>query len=348
VVSSGEIRVRVQKHFALYPIVGVTRDFLEDPFDDSVLPAQIVPGVTIEDARKLFPEDSFKLWSEHLAKRQLDSLKRVRFVIVNRYDEFNEISGQTQQQAEGLAWNVGLCLRLIRPMQQDASLIGGTVMPDGSLYVQRFENPEEMTVLSVQKLFRLRNKDVDRLKVLAPMFLSAIKGKSKFQISAEFFNAGYFSTRYWQARFSLWCTALEALFTSSHKDHQGSRVAKERIKFLLGSKMPIYEPGDIPSDQSQPNNAVEDVLDDLYKLRNCMAHGDYPPERFWEIVRQDYADAVTRIEMLNEALSRVVRASLLRILEDGLLPHFQDGPSSQSYFAAHKLTKPDLLKGKKR
>ena len=101
----------MQKNFALYPIVGVNRDSVEDPFEDSVLPAQIVPGVTIEDARKLFPEDSFKLWSAHLAKRQLDSLKRVRFVIVNRYDEFNGISGQKQQQAEGLAWNVGLCLR---------------------------------------------------------------------------------------------------------------------------------------------------------------------------------------------------------------------------------------------
>ena len=52
----------MQKHFALYPIVGVNRDLLEDPFDTSVLPVQIVPGVTIEDARKLFPEDSFKLW----------------------------------------------------------------------------------------------------------------------------------------------------------------------------------------------------------------------------------------------------------------------------------------------
>ncbi len=283
----------MQKNFALYPIVGVNRDSVEDPFEDSVLPAQIVPGVTIEDARKLFPEDSFKLWSAHLAKRQLDSLKRVRFVIVNRYDEFNGISGQKQQQAEGLAWNVGLCLRLIRPMQQDASLIGGRVMPGGSLYVERFENPEEMTVLSVQKLFRLRNKDVDRLKVVAPMFLAGIKGKSKFNISAEFFNAGYFSTRYWQARFNLWCTALEALFTSNHTDHRGSLVAKERIRFFLGPKTLIYEAGDIPSDQPQPSTTVEGVLDDLYELRNCMAHGDYPPDRFWEIIRWDYATPLT-------------------------------------------------------
>ena len=232
-------------------------------------------------------------------------------------------------------------------MQQDASLIGGRVMPGGSLYVERFENPEEMTVLSVQKLFRLRNKDVDRLKVVAPMFLAAIKEKSKFNISAEFFNAGYFSTRYWQARFNLWCTALEALFTSNHTDHRGSLVAKERIRFFLGPKTLINEAGDIPSDQPQPSTTVEGVLDDLYELRNCMAHGDYPPDRFWEIIRWDYADSVNRVEMLNEALSRIVRASLLRILEDGLLPHFKDGPSSQSYFAAHKLTKPELLKSKK-
>ena len=85
-------------------------------------------------------------------------------------------------------------------------------------------------------------------------------------------------------------------------------------------------------------------MDDLYKLRNCMAHGDYPPDRFWEVVRHDYADGVNRVEMLNEALSRIVRASLLRILENGLCSHFKDGPSSQAYFAVHRLTKPDLVK----
>ena len=230
--ASGRMSAAMQKHFALYPIAGVNWDILEDPFDSSVFPAEIVPGVTIEDARKLFPEDSFKLWSDHLSKRQLESQQRVRFVIVNRYDEFKGFSGHTQKDAEGLAWNVGICLRLIRPMQQDTSLIGGRVLTNDSLYVERFDNPEEMTVLSVQKLFRLRNRDVDRLKAVAPHFLNAIIGRSKFKVSAEFFNAGYFSTRYWQARFSLWCAALEALFTSSHRDHRGSLVAKARIKFF--------------------------------------------------------------------------------------------------------------------
>jgi hypothetical protein len=47
---------------------------------------------------------------------------------------------------------------------------------------------------------------------------------------------------------------------------------------------------------------------------------------------------------LHEALSFIIRASLLKILEDGLLSHFADGPSSKEYFGAHGLVKSLLPK----
>jgi hypothetical protein len=42
--------------------------------------------------------------------------------------------------------------------------------------------------------------------------------------------------------------------------------------------------------------------------------------------------------VLHEAISFIIRESLLRILEDDLLSHFADGPASEAYFGAAGLT----------
>ena len=65
---------------------------------------------------------------------------------------------------------MGACLRLIRPMQQDAAFIGGKIVPGSAVYIQRFDIPVEIGVPAVQRLFRLRNRDVTRLQ----------KGRSAF------------------------------------------------------------------------------------------------------------------------------------------------------------------------
>ena len=44
---------------ALYPFAGITGAWDDDPFDTSVLPATLVPSVTIEDVTPLFTEDTF-------------------------------------------------------------------------------------------------------------------------------------------------------------------------------------------------------------------------------------------------------------------------------------------------
>ena len=72
---------------------------------------------------------------------------------------------------------MGACLRLIRPMQQDAAFIGGKILPDSTVYIQRFDIPVEIGVPAVQKLFRLRNRDVTRLEKVASVFVDAMRGQ---------------------------------------------------------------------------------------------------------------------------------------------------------------------------
>ena len=116
-------------------------------------------------------------------------------------------------------------------------------------------------------------------------------------------------------------------------------MAKERIRWFLGPDTRIYEPGDIQGGQPEVKTTIGEVLDDLYELRNVIAHGDRTPDKFWVTARSEYDEPVKLAEMLTETASRIIRGSLLRILEENLLQYFADGPASEAFFGAQGLTK---------
>ena len=164
-------------------------------------------------------------------------------------------------------------------------------------------------------------------------------------MAVQMHEAGHFQNTNWKARFFLWTSALESLFSSQTRDrqHAGSLVASERVKFLLGENSPIYPPGELTSLQKNPNLTVGAVIRELYCPRNHIAHGDKVPDcYFMQLGRDDFDGGVPRWAMLVEAINFIVRQSLLTILKQGIVHHFEDGPSSQSYFTIHRLTKRDL------
>lgn len=254
------------------------------------------------------------------------------------------------EESSQVVYNMAACLRLIRPTRQSAQLMQGAVRDDGTFDVQRFDHPLEFhEVPEVQKFFALRNCDAEELRSKAPEFLRAMGGKvSKFRMSVQFYELGHFQPWQWKARYILWCCAIESIFTSHNQEHQGSLVAKERIKWFLGKSTSIYRPGDISNLLPQPGITVGEVLDDLYKLRNFIAHGDRVPDRFFsEIRRQTFGNNVAAFETLLEAASFVVRSSLLKILDDGLLNQFEDAAAAEAYFGKAGLTKSKLRVSKK-
>jgi len=170
----------------------------------------------------------------------------------------------------------------------------------------------------------------------------------KFRMATQFYELGHFQPLQPKARYILWCCAMESLFTSSALEHQGSLVAKERIKWFLGEHSSIYGPGDISKLLPQPSISVGDVINDVYKVRNFIAHGDkIPPALFSEARRKTFGEDVVTFEMLLEAVSFIVRSSLLKILRNGLLVHFADAIAAEAYFEKYGLTKSKLKKLKK-
>lgn len=325
----------------LYPIFAVADEIDGQPFDQRALPFGVVDGVTIENVRPLFTEETFKWVKNELGRHDLEDLQQIEHAIVHRYVE-NEADGSPLDiESAKLVRNLVACLRLIRPMRQRTGLMRG-VLHDGKIDVQHFEHPRSiLEVPEVQKLFHLRNADLDSLKGFAAEFLRAMGGEFwKFRMAVDFHEAGHFQDWYWKARYSLWCSAVESLFTSQAPEHRGSLVAEERIKWFLGAGTSIYDAGDIPAYiQPQPNIKVGKVVEELYTLRNCIAHGDKVPNAFFERkLRQGVNGELSLVQVLIEALSFIIRKSLRRILRDGLLDKFADSASSEAYFDAAGLT----------
>ncbi len=331
----------------LYPISGVTESWQDDPFDHSMLPAQVVPDVTIENVKAMFNQPTFSWVGSEMGIRDMETLAGVKYAIVHRFEVPHLDTGQAQQQSADLVNNIAACLRLIRPMRQFASLMSGSLRADGTIEIQTFSRPVNlMDVPQLQKSFALRNKDVLELQSVANEFLRGMKGEFwKFKMSVSFHDSGHFAVSYWKSRFMLWCSAVEAIYTSQNSDHRGSKVAKERIKWFLGERTSIFMPGDIQSFMPKASYRVGNVVGDLYQVRNCIAHGERIPGRFWTTVPRGYlGEDGSVITVLHDGLSFIIRASLLRILKNNLLEHFADGPASEKYFGAAGLTNSALKK----
>lgn len=348
----------MQMKYALYPIRiarGQNRGGWEDEdFDISLLPLEIVAGIAIEDVSQAFAEDEFEIAkASGLGTSVVKELKRITHAIIFRFpqNEFDPVTNTAiadSQQAHMSVTKIreiAACLRLIRPTQQYAGLIQGDVLSDGRFKIQSFETPDPHADVPMnQRLFSFRTQDAKDLQFYAPLLTDAMhKPYWKFRMAVQLYEAAHFQYRDWKVQFFLWSSALEALFTTQSKDGQnsGSRVASERIKSLIGGSTAIYPPGELLKSIPNPGYSVNDVIGEVYCLRNHIAHGDRVPDYYFAPTgRADInTPPLKRLQMLSEALSFIIRRSILVILKDGLLGDFADASSSEAYFLPKGLTK---------
>jgi hypothetical protein len=354
----------VSLKFSLFPLERIARQSQglhpEDNFDDSKLPFEIVDGVYIENIAGLIPEDEFDYCKPMLGSEAVRHLEGIKYAIIHRFPcpEIDPVTGsltlepEVSQKSRDRVQQITACLRLIRPTPQHAQFMGGEVNPDGTLQHFHFDNPLTF-IQSVpnQQLFGLRTCDIESLRFYAPLFIQAIAGNHwKFIMAVTMFQSGFFQQSDWKLRYFMWTAALEALFTSHTSDqHRGSLVAKERIKWLLGATTPIYNQGELSILDHDPQLTVEGVVDEIYCLRNHIAHGDKVPDYYFVTpgrTREDFP-AISKLDVLLESISSIVRQSLLKILKDGLIQPFEDDSKSSAFFTALSLTK-DLLAAAKK
>jgi hypothetical protein len=314
-----------------------------------------MPNVFIENVSSLISEGEFDVYASGTGEYAIRELKRIQYAIIHRYSDYatDQITGQIlggprlTEQSRSTVHQIAACLRLIRPMRVLAQFCEGRIAEDGSLYQIAFANPilDESLPIS-HRQFALHTIHAEALRDFGPMYMQAMAGEFwKFRMAAQMHEAGYFQHEDWKVRFFLWTSALEALFTTQNRNrqHSGSAVAKQRIKFLLGAKTLIYPPDEYLSFLTPSLLTVEDIVDELYCLRNHIAHGDKLPLHYYEQAGRE-GQKLVRADVLTEAISFIVRRSLLTILKNGLLPRFKDAASSEAYFVSNKLTNAEIRK----
>lgn len=324
----------------------------DDDFDLSLLPFGVVPDVHIEDVSGLIRAGEFDIHKPVLGEYRVGELERIKYAIIHRYAQHGTnpetgrylVDAEQTERSRKLVHEIAACLRIIRPVTVRADFCEGSVADNGELYHIGFNEPEPNFSLPInQRLFAFRNEDIRMLSIYAPLFRLAMSGPFwKFRMAVQMHDTGYFQTNNWKIRFFLWTSALEALFTSqnANREHSGSRVAKERIKEMLGANTSVYPPEELCRLNPNPNLTVADSLDEIYCLRNHIAHGDKIPNYYYQTTgRPDLNGSLVRIEMLIENISFIIRRSLLKIMKNNLLTHFQDAASSEAYFGRLGLTR---------
>jgi hypothetical protein len=342
------------QNFSLYAIYGLALEWGQEEFDLKRLPFDVMEGIRIEDASTLIPDGAFEFMKGRISSDDIKELQDTHYAIVHRFDaKMTHEKGVMVQEhdhmarSEQLVRKIAACLRLIRPMRQSATFMQGVVREDGTLAITPFQSPANlMEVPDVQMSFRLRDRDANELRIYAPGFVKAMdENVWKFKMAVQFHELGHWADKdeYLKARYLLWASAIESIYTSHNFNHQGSRVATARIKWFLGKDTPIYAPGDLSDLLTDPHITVGSIVDDLYTVRNYLSHGDRIPDHYFtKIMRQGFGGSVCAYAVLFEAQSFIIRTSLLKILRNGLFMHFADARSAEVYFENQGLTKDKL------
>lgn len=88
---------------------------------------------------------------------------------------------------------------------------------------------------------------------------------------------------------------------------------------------------------------VGDIVKHVYDVRNVIAHGDRIPDDLWKrTLRRGMHGELSVPEVCLEAISFIIRHSLIKILRDQLLQHFSTDATSEAYFGAQGLTNLDI------
>ena len=106
----------MEDRIALYAIPNIADAWSDEPLDLSLLPATIVPGVTIEDTSSYIDADTFDGVERELGRHKMSAMRSMRYAIVHRYQPKQvDLGGEADRKAEALVRSLAACLTLIRP-----------------------------------------------------------------------------------------------------------------------------------------------------------------------------------------------------------------------------------------
>ena len=243
------------------------------------LPVKIADSLSFADVSEIFRETAF----DSLAllfpnKSELEALKRVRYGLVREFECADGDRHLEDEKSAQMLYCLYLGLKVIQPFSGRFQIfhydLGQPIprLPRGA------RNDFATILCDSECLNRIRPIDLDELKAFAPLLLTVLKnGTLPVSQAMQSLEIGY-RADFLNVRHLLWVVGLDALFTSTEWENQGTRLAARRIAHFLGSGFQVSS-SELFSDlglsaPASPN--LSDALRDIYKLRNHFAHGAWP------------------------------------------------------------------------
>jgi hypothetical protein len=321
------------RKITITPVQYLPRPFSgQDDFGSKDLPFEICPNVFLADIRNQMKDLDLTLWGrEYLSKHDIEKIQGWECALVHHYDEEEYFHTEAEQRSRELLSKVFIGLRIVRPSRIPYQYLHARVQSNGALDPSAFSRAEvPLTVLPCDTWTPIRRKDADLLKAIAPTLLKAYAINCQpVKRAMRILETGYVSP-FVDVKQLMWVTGLESLFTST--TYNGASVAMNRIRRFLGSKTQIYEQTDFPVTMSLPSLTLKNVLGDIYRVRNRLAHGEWVPEEF--LKRPGYAGGPkSYADVLVEATGVVLRLALIKILNESLLETFGDKDKLDRYFS---------------
>jgi hypothetical protein len=316
--------------------------FSRQPFDLTQLPFNILPSLEVADVSSLLPPSMFEYLRSEVGAHRMSALDATaKYALVYRYEEDSRWPATPAAQMAAkkkaeLLNEVFACSRIVRPTRRLAS-VSGFLSDEGTFEQRQVTFPDSaLDVPEALKLFAFRNKDLEKLRDLAGTFLKAMHGEYwPVRMAVQYYYMGY-EVNDWKGRYLCWgSSALHALYSSSNE-----KIVR-RIKSFLGESTLIYPPEEQPESEflGTDPTTIGDIVDDVNFVRNCIAHGERIPDRYFkqDEGRNTLNGRVNQITMLDDALAFIVRATLRRIIAEDLLSNFASRVSVSEFWKSMAL-----------
>jgi hypothetical protein len=332
----------------IFPILGDTWGISSDePILTGTHMVWTEKNLTIENVSPLITPDTFSLWKKDcsISKATADALDNIKYAIVHRYTSPTERNPGLDGSSTQLVNLAVACLALIRPTRRSRAMnIPGVIKPDGTFNAHGFSTSHEpVEVPEIQKLFRVREKDIQILREVLPEFAQLYQygkdGKMKddyepLRMAVQLYEQAY-SLSAWKARHILWWSAIEALYGD------GEDITPVRIYALFGNKKlidgynrTIYEKDDIPSCYNPLPDSIHTLgkmVPIIYEVRNASAHGLKVPDSHFSTVAHPFGTTVG-IDALAEAATFIIRKTIIEILKHGWRDSFKDRAARENFW----------------
>jgi hypothetical protein len=301
-----------------------------------------MPDVEVADVSELLPPSMFEFLEAEVGRHQMRFFSgRTKHAFVHRYEEHPEAptyeeSAKIAKRNDELLNEVFACSRIVRPTRR-LGHVTGYLNPDRTVNQRQTNFPDSaLDVPEALELFAFRNRDLESLRTLIGTFLKTIHGEFwPFRMAMQYYYMGY-EMNDWKGRYLCWgSSALHALYSPN------SDKLIRRIKGFLGKDTLIYPREDhlefefLPPDPT----SVGDVIEDINIVRNCIAHGERIPDRYFaaDSGRRSLNGQVNYISVLDDALAFIVRETLRRILAENLLDGFTSRRAVSQFWKGRSL-----------